>query len=50
MKALDKRQKRLLMGILGAVALIAVILLIPLLAPDGAAARHVGNYFGSMIR
>lgn len=44
MKALDKRQKRLLMGILGAVALIAVILLIPLLAPDGdeRGEQHVG--------
>lgn len=44
MKALDKRQKRLVLGILGAVALIAVILLLPLLVPDGDAggAPHVG--------
>ncbi|MBP3257644.1 MAG: conjugative transposon protein TraM [Bacteroidales bacterium] len=33
MKTLDKRQKKLLAGILGVLALIAVLLLLPLLAP-----------------
>lgn len=44
MKPLDKRQKGLLLGILGAVALITVILLVPLLAPDreSPGESHVG--------
>ena len=34
MRPLDKRQRKLLLGILGAVALIAILLLFPLLAPQ----------------
>ena len=36
MKPLDKRQRRLLLGILAAVALIAILLLLPMLAPKEA--------------
>lgn len=40
MTPLDKKQKRLFLGILGAAALTAILLLIPLLAPDKAPASR----------
>ena len=41
MKTLDKRQKKLLAGILGVLALISVFLLLPLLASCGGAAEEI---------
>ena len=40
MKALDKRQKRLLAGILGVLGLIAGLLLLPFLAPKDTPSRE----------